>query len=127
MSWLCQYYFLLERNCNYKTEVAVNHTTVNSVQAIQTHYKDSDRVVCNIEHFNWTILDCYFNFKYEAYNGFSKDYIGKTTWLIYSGTLEEDFINQIESNSGSVDFINSGNIANYGYDLYKVSFDGGSD
>ena len=112
---------------SYRMERGVNDATIDSVQDIQALYENGDRVVCNINPLDWTVLDYYFDFKHDTYNGFSKEYVGNTTWLIYNGALEKDFVSQIESNEGRIDLINSGKIANYGYDLYKVSFEKNTD
>jgi hypothetical protein len=106
----------------FRLEAETNETTIENVQYIKSHYNKGDRVVSN--GYLMTVFDCYFDFPHDEYTGFSDEYIGKNTWLIYSGELEDDFIAKIESNSGSITLMKSGRIARYAFDIYLISFGG---
>lgn len=110
---------------NFKNEIISNQTTVENVQYLDSVYRNGDRVVTNIRHFDWTIFDCYFNFQVAPYDGFTEDYINNTTWLILEKgtTVDEDFITQVESRNGFIEYVREGNIggySNYSFNLYKV-------
>jgi hypothetical protein len=110
----------------YKEEFKKNKATLETVQYINSLYSEGDKVVSNILHLNWTVLDAYFDFPHGDYNFYSDDYLGRTSLILYNGDHIEYFnyfVDKIESNGGRVEFMKSGQIAQYSFDIYKVSFD----
>ncbi|MDR1706533.1 MAG: glycosyltransferase family 39 protein [Prevotella sp.] len=107
----------------YKEDKDINTTTIESVQYINSLYADGDKVVSNVVHLNWTVLDAYFDFPHADYVGYTADYEGKTTWMLYAGKLDDEFETEIESHSGSIVFVKKGQISVYEFNIYKISFD----
>ncbi len=105
----------------YKIEQESNIQTKQTIELINETYKDGDRVESNLELLTWSVLPCYFEFDSENYDGFDESYLGKTTWLLYYGDLEESFKNGINQNGGSIEVIQNGRLDTIFFTIYKIT------